>query len=191
VTENEQKQQLSVAYVHAVAAHAGYTCQVEIVDDDSVDVVIGATGYVHHQAVLRSPRLAVQLKATSTLRLGAKHLTFPLKRKNYQDLRVRSLIPRILLVLVLPENPREWIETTEECMISRRCTYWLSLLGMPERGNASSVSVRLPRSQRFDVEQLQGLIDSKSTASGRATRRASSDPACILRVSLLASAFGG
>ena len=158
MTENEQKQQLSVAYVHAVAASAGYTCQVEIVDDDSVDVVIGATGYVHHQAVLRSPRLAVQLKATSTLRPGAKYLTFPLKLKNYQDLRGRNHIPRILLVLVLPENPREWIETSEECMISRRCAYWASLLGMPERDNVSSVSVRLPRLQRFDVEQLQGLM---------------------------------
>jgi hypothetical protein len=147
-----------VAYVHAVAAHAGYTCQVEIVDDDSVDVVIGATGYVHHQTVLRSPRLGIQLKATSALRPGAKYLTFPLKLKNYQDLRMRNHIPRILLVLVLPEDPREWIEITEECMISRGCAYWISLLGKPERSNASSVSVRLPRSQRFDVEQLQGLM---------------------------------
>lgn len=158
VTANEQKQQLSVSYIHAVAACAGYTCQVEIVDDDSVDVVIGATGYVHHQAVLRSPRLAVQLKATSILRPGVKYLTFPLKSKNYRDLRERTHIPRILLVLVLPEDPREWIEVTEECMISRRCAYWASLLGKPEKGNASSVSVRLPRSQRFDVEQLQGLM---------------------------------
>ncbi len=158
MTANEQKQQLSVAYVHAVAACAGYACQVRTVDEDSVDALIAATGYVHHQAVLRSPRIEVQLKATSTLQVGTKHLSFPLKRKNYEDLRERTHIPRILLVLVLPENPREWIETTEECMISRRCAYWTSLLGMPERGNASSVSVRLPRSQRFDVEQLQGLM---------------------------------
>jgi hypothetical protein len=94
VTENEQKQQLSVAYVHAVAARAGYACQAKIVDEDSVDVVIAATGYVHDQAVLRSPWLGIQLKATSTLRPGAKYLTFPLKRKNYLDLRERNHIPR-------------------------------------------------------------------------------------------------
>ncbi len=82
MTVNEQKQQLSVAYVHAVAARAGYTCQVQTVDLDSVDVKIGAVGYVHDQAVFRSPEIAVQLKATSTPRIGAKHLTFPLKRKN-------------------------------------------------------------------------------------------------------------
>src|SRR5580693_166779 len=96
MTENEQKQQLSVAYVHAVSARAGYTCQVRTVDHDSVDVQIGAIGYVHHQAVVRSPQLAVQLKATSSPRLGAKHLTFPLKRKNYEDLRAPTLIPGVL-----------------------------------------------------------------------------------------------
>jgi hypothetical protein len=42
MTENEQKQQFSIAYVHAVAARAGFTCQATLVDDDSVDVVIGA-----------------------------------------------------------------------------------------------------------------------------------------------------
>jgi Domain of unknown function (DUF4365) len=158
VTENEQKQQLSVAYVHAVAARAGYSFQVQTVDDDSVDVVIGATGYVHHQAVLRSPRLEVQLKASSVLQLESNHLAFPLKLKNYDDLRQKCLIPRILLVLVLPENPGEWIEMTEECMISRRCAYWASLLGMPESENSTSVTVRLQRFQRFDVDQLQGLM---------------------------------
>ncbi len=162
MTVNEQKQQLSVAFAHAVAAHAGYTCQVQHVDDDSVDVLIGARGYVHDRDVVRSPRLEAQLKATSSLKPGKKHLTFPLKPKNYEDLRERTHIPRLLLVLVLPENPREWIETTEECMISRRCAYWISLLGMRERGNASSVSVRLPRSQRFDVVQLQGLMQRAS-----------------------------
>jgi hypothetical protein len=141
-----------------VAARAGYTCQVRTVDHDSVDVQIGAIGYVHHQAVVRSPQLAIQLKATSAPRLGAKHLTFPLKRKNYEDLRAPSLIPGVLVVLVLPKNPAEWIETSEECMISRRCAYWVSLVGMPETPNTRSVSVRLPRAQQFNVQQLQGLM---------------------------------
>jgi Domain of unknown function (DUF4365) len=158
VTENEQKQQLSAAYVHAVAARAGYTCQVKTVDEDSIDVLIGAGGYVDDQAVVRSPRLEVQLKATSSPKLGTKHLTFPLKRKNYDDLRTPSLIPSLLVVLVLPKNRAEWIETSEECMISRRCAYWASLVGMSESLNTRSISICLPRSQQFNVEQLQGLM---------------------------------
>ena len=158
MTENEQKQQLSVAYVHAVAARTGYTCQVQNVDDDSVDVQIGAKGYVHDQSLLCSPRIEVQLKATSSVQLKPTYLSFPLGLKNYQELRVRTVIPRLLLVLVLAKNPAEWMETSEECMISRRCAYWVSLLGMKETSNTSKISIRLPRSQQFNVEQLRRLM---------------------------------
>jgi hypothetical protein len=159
VTENEQKQQLSVAYVHAIASRAGYTCQVQSVDEDSVDVMIGARGYIGDRAALRSPRIEVQLKATSSARLERDHLTFRLPVKNYRELGVRTLIPRLLVVLALPKQPAEWLETTEECMISRRCAYWLSLLGWRETANTSKVSVRLPRSQQFTVDQLRGLME--------------------------------
>ena len=33
-----------------------------------------------------------------------------------------------------------------------------SLRGMKEASNTSKISVRLPRSQQFNVEQLQGLM---------------------------------
>lgn len=163
MTDNEQKQQLSVAYVHAVAARAGYTCQVPSVDDDSVDVQIGAKGYVHDRAVICSPRLEIQLKATSSLQLKPGSLSFPLGLKNFRELRVTTAIPRLLVVLLLPKNPAEWLETSEECMISRQCAYWASLLGMKETSNFRKVSVRLPRSQQFNVEQLHRLMERVSS----------------------------
>lgn len=158
MTENEQKQQLSVAFVHAIAACAGYTCQVQTVDDDSVDVSIGARGRIDDRAIICSPRIDVQLKATSSPRLGGDRLTFSLKRKNYDDLRAKTLVPRLLVVLALPEVRSEWIETSEECMISRRCAYWASLSGMEETNNTHSVSVYLARDQRWDVEQLRRIM---------------------------------
>jgi hypothetical protein len=159
LTENEQKQQLSVAYVHAVAARAGYTCQVKTVDEESVDVEIGASGYLHQQAVLRSPRIEVQLKATSSPQLKTNHLTFRLPSKNYRDLRETTMIPRLLVVLILPKKPAEWIELSEECMISRRCAYWVSLLGRDETSNVKTVSISLPRSHLFNVDQLRELME--------------------------------
>src|SRR5438552_8976744 len=117
MTENEQKQQLSVAYVHEVASRAGYACQVVLVDHDSVDVELAARGRVHQQSVLMSPKLQVQLKATSQDVLKADHVAFPLSRKNYDELRVATMCPRLLVVLLLPANPEEWLEQTEERMI--------------------------------------------------------------------------
>jgi hypothetical protein len=158
LTENEQKQQLSVAYVHAVAARAGFTCDVRRVDIDSVDVFICASGRVHEHSVFRSPRLDVQLKATSSLELRSDHLMFPLPVKNYNDLRLDRAAPIILVVLVLPKDPAQWLEMTEDCMISRHCAYWTSLRGMAETRNSRTVSIRLPRSRQFSVKQVRELM---------------------------------
>ncbi len=40
-------------------------------------------------------------------------MSFPLGLKNYHELRATTLIPRLLVVLVLPKNPAEWLETSE------------------------------------------------------------------------------
>ena len=93
MTENEQKQQFSIAYIQAVAARAGYACQANLVDDDSVDVTLAASGWVHNTVVLRSPRLEVQLKATAQNILRPDHLAFPLPLKNYNDLRMLDGTP--------------------------------------------------------------------------------------------------
>jgi Domain of unknown function (DUF4365) len=162
MSENEQKQQLSVAYVHAVAARAGYACEVNRVDDDSVDLMVAARGMVHSQSILRSPRLELQLKATSQSLLRDEHLAFPLPMKNYDDLRCETLIPRLLVVLLLPEDPNGWLEQTEDQMISRRCAYWTSLLGKPESANETTVTVHLPRDQPFTVEILRRMMEQVS-----------------------------
>ena len=163
MTANEQKQQLSVAYVHAVAARAGYACQVKVPDEESVAVMISASGKVHEMSIIRSPRLEVQLKTTASPQLKPDYLTYPLKLKNYQDLREETLVPKLLVVLMLPKSPAEWLEATEECMILRQCAYWASLLERPGIGNSTRVSVRLPRVQQFSVDQLQGMMRRIST----------------------------
>jgi hypothetical protein len=162
MTDNEQKQQLSIAYVHAVSARAGYACQLIAIDDDSIDVQIAARGLVHQQAVLRSPKVDVQLKATAQPLLKEDHLAFALPLKNYNDLREETLVPRILVVLHLPDDDGLWLEQTEDEMISRRCAYWRTLLGEPATSNQTSVTVHLPRAQPFTVAGLRTLMEKVS-----------------------------
>ena len=159
MSESEQKQQLSVAYVHAVAARAGFACQVINIDDDSIDVQIAAKGIVHRKSILRSPRIDVQLKATAQPVLKDDHLAFALPIKNYNELREDVLVPRILVVFLLPENDGLWLEQTENEMISRSCAYWSSVLGQPTTTNRASVTVHLPRLQQFTVASLRSLME--------------------------------
>jgi hypothetical protein len=159
MTENEQKQQLSFAYVHAVAARAGLACDRPTVDDDSVDLVIGASGLVNGRSLIRSPRVELQLKAASQDILHEDHLAFPLPIKNYSELRGETLVPRALVVLHLPADPRDWLEQSEDALIARRCAYWISLQGLPEPRSRQTFTVRLPRTNLFTVENLQAIMD--------------------------------
>ena len=165
--DNERKQQLSIAYVHAVAAKAGYSCQREAIDDDSVDIQIGARGYIHHQAVFRSPKILVQLKATSLDCIKQDYLAFALPLKNYNDLRLPSFLPRYLFVLQLPPDEGRWLEVLEEGMMSRGRVYWTSLLGAPQSENKSSVTIRLPKLQRLTVEGLQSIMQAAALENRR------------------------
>lgn len=158
--ENERKQQLSIAYLHAVASAAGFACQAPAVDDDSVDRTIVARGWIHAKSVLRSPKIDVQLKsiAREPLKAGEKSFTFRLNKKNYDDLRHRAMVPRLLVVLLLPRDPRQWIEQNDERMLSRYAAYFQSLTGWADAAQHSKVPVELFRKNLFSVDNLRRLM---------------------------------
>lgn len=148
------KEQFSRAYVRAIAAASGYVVYEPSVDHESVDIGIasGALGR------LRSPRLELQVKCTTSFTDG-NNIAFELKKKNYEDLRhINLLVPRILVVVVVPENIAEWAEHYEEGLMLRRCGYWVSLFGLPEAANRRSVTIYLPRQQRFDSLMLHQMM---------------------------------
>ena len=155
---NRQKEEFSNAFVQAVAATAGFSVVSPPVDDDSIDWQIAQAG---GSGTVRSPKLELQLKSTATIEWKDGEDTFPfrLPKKNYEDLRPANvLVPRILVVVRLPEGPERWTEMTDEQLILRHCAYWLSLRGNEESDKMTSVTVYLPTSQRFNVEALQRLM---------------------------------
>ena len=156
---NDRAEQLSRAYVQALAAGAGYTTSTPSLDRDSVDLEIHAGG-------ARRPKLDLQLKATTDLGPEIENAYwFSLKVKNYNDLRVETLVPRILVVLVLPKSEDKWLTVTAEELILRRCAYWKSLAGAPETTNRSSVAVSVPIGNRFDIHALRSLMDRARTGA--------------------------
>lgn len=150
-----QQEQFSLAYVRAVATVAGYSLYQPEVDDDSVDLGIAARG---GNGALRSPRLEVQIKCTSTEVLFDREVRFGLKLKNYDDLRLPCHVPRALVVVVVPDATEAWLSHSEDELILRRCGYWVSLLGRPESPNESKVTVHLPRTNLFSPAALQAMM---------------------------------
>ncbi len=148
---NQCKARFSLAYIGAVAARAGYQVCEPVVDDDSVDgILIGQAG--------RRPRIEFQAKASSRQLLQEQHLAFPLSIKNYNDLRAEVIVPRLLIVVLVPEQQDDWLHHSEEQLCLRHCGYWLSLAGQPDTENGTTVTVYLPRHQRFDSEALHAQM---------------------------------
>ncbi|BAY95550.1 MULTISPECIES: DUF4365 domain-containing protein [unclassified Tolypothrix] len=106
---NQQKEQFSITYIRAIAAVAGYSLYRPEIDNDSVDLGIisrGGTGKI------LSPRLELQLKCTARDILDKNYIRYPLILKNYNDLKINALVPRILVVVLIPEKITDWIKQT-------------------------------------------------------------------------------
>ena len=118
LTASDQKERLSLVYVNALAARAGFVTSEPMPDRDSVDLRIQASGP-------RRPALDLQLKATTALDgPQAGFVRFRLKIKNYRDLRVETQTPQLLVVFELPTDESRWMTVTAEKLVLRRRAYW-------------------------------------------------------------------
>jgi hypothetical protein len=162
LTENDIKEELSYAYVHAVAARAGFSCELVRKDRDSIDMHVHARGRLDPTSTVASPAIAIQAKASVIDPVPGDVFDFRLKLKNYDDLRRRCLIPRILVVLVLPRDPATWLAMSADELVLRRCAFWRSLLGEPDSTHEKYQEVRISRARPFTGEALRGLMLSVS-----------------------------
>jgi hypothetical protein len=152
-----RQEAFSRAYLHAVAAAAGFRVQEGAQpDDDSVDLTLAARG---PGGTVRSPKLDVQLKCQRGLPPAGPSWPFDLKAKNHEDLRHADLqVPRILVVVAVPEELNDWLHHDEEHMLMRYCAWWVSLRGADASSNTATVRVQVPRAQRLDVAGLTGIM---------------------------------
>ena len=153
LTEPDQKEALSRAFAHAIAAGAGYATAVYDLDRDGIDLRIQSGGAMR-------PALELQLKATAGLGEPVDGcFRFLLPRRNYDLLRIETQTPRLLVVLDLPKDSMQWITVTTDKLVLRRGAYWLNLAGYAETNNQKSVTVRIPQANLFDVDSLHLLME--------------------------------
>lgn len=155
--------ELSYAYLHAVSAAVGVSCEItnRHLDNAGVDARLTSWGPFPENSLLSEVNIHVQLKATSKqpATVGAAYSYSLAGIKQYDDLRNTNLFtPRILVVLFLPKIQSEWLELTADSLLLRRSAHWVSLRGAKASDNATSQTVYMPHSQRFDGAGLQGIM---------------------------------
>lgn len=159
LSENEIKEELSYAYLHAVAAKVGYSCDRPNKDKDSIDAKVFARWEDSEGIEFTSPEISFQLKATVKCEVKNGKFSFDLSMKNYRDLKKKHPFPRLLLVLVLPENSEEWLDVSSEYLISKKCCYWCNMMPLPDINNDSKIRVAIHTSNLLTPEILRKLME--------------------------------
>jgi hypothetical protein len=68
------------------------------------------------------------------------------------------LVPRILVVVLVPPNPSDWLRQSDEELAMRHCGYWVSLRSSPMVSNQQTVTVYIPRTQQLTPAALQQML---------------------------------
>jgi Domain of unknown function (DUF4365) len=155
---NQQKEQFSYAYIYAVASTAGYSFQIAArpLDFDGIDIILaGGMG----NGIIRYPRLELQVKCTSRDVVGEEEIRYPIEVKNYNDLKVENILtPRLLVVVVVPNNLDNWLIQSQQELCLKYCGYWVSLRGKPPTQNQTTVTISIPTDNIFNVKALTTLM---------------------------------
>lgn len=154
---SQQKEQFQVGYLKALASCAGLDTGTWAVDNDCVDVTLKGIGYP--KPGRRNPCIDIQMKATQRFEEQDECYIYDLNLRSYNHLRDEYVSsPQYLMVLHLPESVGDWIDECGKGITLNNKCYWISLKGMPETDNATSVRLKIPKKQEVTVSLLQQLM---------------------------------
>lgn len=156
--ETEMKQQFSLAFLQMITSAAGCWIKDHKTDYDGVDVAIASSTQYE---VSFGPQIEIQVKCTSQKHLlTADAMKWSLHAKPFRKLtNPKVFLPRFLCVLLVPEEPSQWLDQDEGQLLTKSCMYWDRASELGAIGdNQEYKTVYLPRSNTLNVAQLQDIM---------------------------------
>ncbi|WP_282791108.1 DUF4365 domain-containing protein [Streptomyces sp. CC224B] len=145
-----QKEQISRAYVHAIASQGGYTVGDWNVDKDGVDVTLRDRGLM----------VDIQLKCTESPRTVRGGYSFDLDVETYDKLRsTERSAPGHLVLLVVPSNLELWVTQHPDSVVLACHGYWACLHGREAAHSSVTTAINLPQDQRLTVKSMRSMFD--------------------------------
>ncbi|MGA9100266.1 MAG: DUF4365 domain-containing protein [Methanotrichaceae archaeon] len=160
LTREHTQEDLSVAYISAVAAKAGFDCLPFGKHDYGVDlqiipIEVGDDNVRYPDGI----PLLIQAKASHNFRIDENDILYDLKVRNYNILaKVRKGYPYILVLYCMPTDENDWLKVDDESTILKHNGYWKSFQGEPESNHAQSVRIAIPRDQKFTESALKSIM---------------------------------
>jgi hypothetical protein len=160
LSTSDRQQLYGETYVSAIVAAAGFNLSKPLLDRGSDDWYIEPL--VREDFIPYYSRLLVQVKCSYAHKVNEGYINYPLLLKNYNDLRLARIEPRILVVVLVPRpngrDAKPWVEHLEDFTVFRHRAYWCSLMGAEPTANSSSVTVKVPEGNLFDIDAISFLM---------------------------------
>ncbi|WP_258543885.1 DUF4365 domain-containing protein [Streptomyces ipomoeae] len=145
-----QKEQISRAYVHAIASQGGYTVGDWNVDKDGVDVTLRDRGLM----------VDIQLKCTESPRTVRGGYSFDLDIETYNKLRsTERSAPGHLVLLVVPPNLELWVTQHQDSVVLACHGYWACLHGREAANSSATTAISLPQEQQLTAKSMRSMFD--------------------------------
>lgn len=155
-----RQEAFSGAYIRALCAVVGCGIESTTLDNDKVDYIISSRV---RGTVRTKPKIDVQAKCTMGAPASADPISYILDIATYDSLRDPLVSnPRILVVVLVPDDVANWVSQSETELVYKYCAYWTSLKGQPESDNTTSKTVYLKRQHIFTPDALRGMMERTS-----------------------------
>lgn len=156
--ESHIQSDLSISYLNAIAAHAGYSFIAQEKNDYGVDGQIRYVGKFNNQYIDQSALFEVQLKSKTDATVKDEHIIYDLDVKAHTRLLVPCSIPRILILFCLPEKFTDWLNCDEDLLALKRAAYWLWPQDLPTLGKQKdTIRIKVPRKNLLTPAALDAL----------------------------------
>jgi len=145
-----QKEQISVAFVHAIATRAHCTIAGWNVDKDGVDVSLKRG----------SPQVDLQLKCTQRPRRPDGGFTYDLDVATYDKLRAEDRsAPGYLVVVLVPQAIEDWMVQAADELILHCSALYACIQDRPDANSTQTTAIHLPAAQPFDEVAIDVMMD--------------------------------
>lgn len=163
--ETERSEELSIAYVSAVAAHAGIKVESVSHKDHGTDMTfkrLRKRTIDNRYSDMDGIMVPCQIKSARfpEWRESKKDdtISYDLRAKNYNDL-VNSTFG-FLVLMCLPATIDLWVLQDQECLrLYKCCYYWIPGLDDEETDHTRTKTIHIPREQLFTAETLASIVD--------------------------------
>ena len=147
----------SWAVVASVVTAAGLVCNVERIDVNQVDVTVSTIGMWKNRVRAISLQIKSSSNYTTFTETGVDYISKSFPRAYYDDMRAPRTTPLFLVLVALPPTDRPWTRLRSGIHTMHAAAWWGEV--EDEANGLQHQTVRIPASQRLDVQGLRSMLD--------------------------------